>query len=218
MLRIYRSLIRTYSHLIQNSSQFNSSAIDAGFHRAFWHSQHLLDFAVVQSFQVPKNYGFAQVWRKPAERFLQMLAQFGDRCHMVGPSAHRLFFFDLCHHIFHRIRQPISPRTAIMIYQKISRNAGNPGAKRSVDIAVASQRLVNAQENFLREVFRFLPLIREPVAEVKNASRMAAHQFLPRGSVSAQALLDQLGFWLQLSVSLASTAAPGFHSMERKWG
>jgi hypothetical protein len=72
-----------------------------------------------------------------------------------------------------------------MIYQKISRNAGNPGAKRSVNIAVASQRFVNAQENFLREVFSFLPLIREPVAEVENASRVAAHKFLPRGAISA---------------------------------
>jgi hypothetical protein len=102
-----------------------------------------------------------------------------------------------------------------MIYQKISRNARNPGAECSVNIAVASKRFVNAHENFLRKVFSFLPLIGEAVAEVEYAARVASHKFLPCGDVTAQALLDQLSFWFQFSVCLASTVAFGLHLMER---
>jgi hypothetical protein len=102
-----------------------------------------------------------------------------------------------------------------MIYQKISRDACDPGAECSVNIAVASKRFVNAHENFLREVFSLLPLIGEAVAEVENAARVAPHKFLPSGAVTAKALLDQLSFWFQLSVGLESTVAFGLHLMER---
>jgi hypothetical protein len=102
-----------------------------------------------------------------------------------------------------------------MIYQKISRDAGDPGAECSVNIAVASKRFVNAHENFLREVFSLLPLIGEAVAEVVYTARMAPHKFLPSGAVTAKALLDQLSFWFQFSVGLESTVAFGLHLMER---
>ena len=103
-----------------------------------------------------------------------------------------------------------------MIYQKIPRDARNPRSECTVNIPVASQRFIDTHENFLREVFSLLPLIREAVAEVVYAARMASHQLLPRGAVSAEALLDQLSFWFQLSVGLASTVAFRLHLMERK--
>lgn len=105
-----------------------------------------------------------------------------------------------------------------MIYQKISRDARNPRSKRAVDIAVASQRFIYSHENFLRKVFSLLPLIREAVTEVEYAPRVASHKLLPGGAVSAEALLDQLSFWFQLSVGLVSTVALSLHLMKRKWG
>ena len=67
---------------------------------------------------------------------------------------------------------------------------------------VTSQSSINPEENILRQVLGFCSVSREPVANVKDASAVTTHKFLPGRPVALEALLDQLGFLLQRIISL----------------
>src|SRR3977135_3321435 len=69
---------------------------------------------------------------------------------------------------------------------------------------ITSQRAVHPEENILRQVLGFRSVSREPVADVKNASGVPTHKFLPGRPVALEALLDQLGIRLQRIVSLST--------------
>ena len=60
--------------------------------------------------------------------------------------------------------------------------------------AKAAQVLINADEDFLRQIFRFLLSAGESVAEVENPSAIAVNNDFPGGVVSLEALLDQAAF------------------------
>src|SRR6266481_6213737 len=120
-----------------------------------------------------------------------------------------------------------------MIDQQIARHARHPRRKPSVRRSIAPQSPVDPQENVLREVFRLRAIPREPIANVEDAARMAAHKLFPGRSVALEALLDQLGILLQRLISLESwygdmrdyprsisrkpwAAISACHTMERK--
>ena len=67
---------------------------------------------------------------------------------------------------------------------------------------IAPQCAVDPQEHILRQVLGFRAVSGEPVANVKDAARVAAHKFLPGRPVALEALLDQLGILLQRIISL----------------
>jgi hypothetical protein len=67
---------------------------------------------------------------------------------------------------------------------------------------IASQCAVYPEEYILREVLGFRSVSGEPVANVKDAARVATHKFLPGRPVALEALLDQLGILLQRIISL----------------
>jgi hypothetical protein len=67
---------------------------------------------------------------------------------------------------------------------------------------VTCQSPVHTEENILRQVLRFRSVSREPVANVKDASAVTTHKFLPGRPVALEALLDQLGILLQRFISL----------------
>src|SRR3977135_3370063 len=67
---------------------------------------------------------------------------------------------------------------------------------------ITSQRAVHPEENILRQVLGFRAVSREPVADVKNASGVPTHKFLPGRSVALEALLDQLSILLRCIISL----------------
>src|SRR6195256_7080338 len=99
---------------------------------------------------------------------------------------------------------------------------------------IAAQSAVYAEENILRQVLGFRSVSREPVADIKNASGVPTHKFLPGRPVALEALLDQLGILLQRIVSLLTcygarrvcepaalsksrlAVHPGLPTMERK--
>src|SRR6266436_8919645 len=91
-----------------------------------------------------------------------------------------------------------------MIDQQIARHARHPRRKSSVRRSIAPQSPVDPQEYVLREVFRLRAIPREPIANVEDAARMAAHKLFPGRSVALEALLDQLGILLQRLISLES--------------
>ena len=91
-----------------------------------------------------------------------------------------------------------------MIDQQVSRHARHPSRKPSVRRSIAPQSPVDPQENVLREVFRLRAIPGEPIANVEDAARMAAHKLLPGRTVALEALLDQLGILLQRLISLES--------------
>src|SRR5260370_35500339 len=67
---------------------------------------------------------------------------------------------------------------------------------------VKSPSSINPEENILRPVLGFCSVSREPVANVKDASAVTTHKFLPGRPVALEALLDQLGILLQRIISL----------------
>jgi hypothetical protein len=67
---------------------------------------------------------------------------------------------------------------------------------------VTCQSPVHTEENILRQVLGFRSVSREPVANVKDASAVTTHKFLPGRPVALEALLDQLGILLQRFISL----------------
>src|SRR5882757_11492028 len=91
-----------------------------------------------------------------------------------------------------------------MINQQVPRNAGCPGRKSSVRRTVTRQRSVDPKEHILRQVLGFRAIAREPVTDVKDATRMAAHKFLPGRAIALETLLDQLGILLQASSAPSS--------------
>src|SRR5882762_7947399 len=89
-----------------------------------------------------------------------------------------------------------------MVNQQIARHARHPGCESAMGRTITPQSAVHPQENILREVLGFRPVPREPVADVKDASAVATHKFLPGRPVALEALLDQLGILLQRIFSL----------------
>src|SRR5260370_7597300 len=67
---------------------------------------------------------------------------------------------------------------------------------------IACQCPVHSKENMLGQVLGFRSVSREPVANVKDASAVTTHKFLPGRPVALEALLDQLGILLQRIISL----------------
>jgi hypothetical protein len=89
-----------------------------------------------------------------------------------------------------------------MVNQQIARHAGHPRCETAMGGTIASQGAVNPEEDILRQVLGFRSVSGEPVANVKDAARVAAHKFLPGRPVALEALLDQLGILLQRFISL----------------
>ena len=67
---------------------------------------------------------------------------------------------------------------------------------------ITTQSPVYTEENILRQVLGFRSVSREPVANVKDASGVPTHKFLPGRPVALEALLDQLSILLQRIISL----------------
>src|SRR5438445_5584764 len=67
---------------------------------------------------------------------------------------------------------------------------------------ITAQRAVHPEENILRQILGFRTVSRESVTDVKNASGVPTHKFLPGRPVALEALLDQLGILLQRIISL----------------
>jgi hypothetical protein len=89
-----------------------------------------------------------------------------------------------------------------MVNQEIARHAGHPGSESAMGRTITAQRAIDAEENVLRQVLGFRSIAGEPVADVKDAARVATHKFLPGRPVALEALLDQLGILLQRIISL----------------
>src|SRR5712691_11477862 len=68
--------------------------------------------------------------------------------------------------------------------------------------SITSQSPVHPEKHILRQVLGFGSVSREPVADVKDASGVPTHKFLPGRPVALEALLDQLGILLQRIISL----------------
>jgi hypothetical protein len=68
--------------------------------------------------------------------------------------------------------------------------------------AVTRQSAIDPEEHILREILGFRTVAGEPVADVKDAARVATHKFLPGRPVALEALLDKLGILLQRIISL----------------
>ena len=91
-----------------------------------------------------------------------------------------------------------------MVDQQVARHARHPSPKSAVRRTITRQRPVDPQEDILREVLCLCAIPREPIADIEDAARMAAHKLLPGRTVALEALLDQLGILLQRLISLES--------------
>jgi len=67
---------------------------------------------------------------------------------------------------------------------------------------ITAQSTINAKEHILRKILGFRAVAGEPVADVKDAARVATHKFLPGRPIALEALLDKLGILLQRIISL----------------
>ena len=108
-----------------------------------------------------------------------------------------MLFFQLGHGVLDRIRQAVAPRAPVIIHQQVARDAGQPRGECAVGRPVAGQGAIDAQKNFLAEVLGFRGVAGEPVAQVKNAPRVAPHKLLPGRPFAPEASLHQLGVGLQ---------------------
>jgi hypothetical protein len=68
--------------------------------------------------------------------------------------------------------------------------------------SITGQRTINPEEHILRQILGLCAVAGEPIADVKDAARMASHKFLPGRPVALEALLDKLGVLLQRIISL----------------
>src|SRR5580692_11141772 len=89
-----------------------------------------------------------------------------------------------------------------MVNQQVARHASHPSCETAMGRTITRQCAVNPEEDILREVLGFRAVSGKPVANVKDAARMATHKFLPGRPVALEALLDQLGILLQRIFSL----------------
>jgi len=69
---------------------------------------------------------------------------------------------------------------------------------------VASQRLVDPEENILRQIFCLGAITRKAVTDIEDAPIVLTYKFLPGRAISLEALLDQLDVLLQRFISLES--------------
>jgi hypothetical protein len=91
-----------------------------------------------------------------------------------------------------------------MINQEIAGHTGHPSGEGALRKAVTGQGAVYAQKDLLRKILGFRAIAREPVTDIVNSARMAAHKLLPGRAIALEALLDQLGVLLQRFISLKS--------------
>jgi hypothetical protein len=89
-----------------------------------------------------------------------------------------------------------------MVNQQIARHAGHPCSETAMGRPITGQCTIDAEENILRQVLGFRAIAGEPVADVKDAARVATHKFLPGRPDALEALLDKLGILLQRIISL----------------
>src|SRR6266404_4261876 len=222
-----------HSHLLQNARQLNTPAVNPRFYRAFGYRQYPLYLTVFQLLQVPQNHCLPQFRRKLGQRRLHLPTKLSQQRQLVGPPRRGFLVFDRRHRIVQRICHPVSLSGTVMIDQQVSRHARHPSRKPAVRRTVAPQRPVNPQKDVLREVLRVRAIPREPIANIEDAARMAAHKLFPGRTVALEALLDQLGILLQRLISLESwygdmrdhprsisrkpwAAISACHTMERK--
>jgi len=163
-----------------------------------------LYLTIFQLLQVPEDHRFAQFRRKLSEPHLNLAAQFPQERQLIGATRRRLLVFNHGHRVIERVGDAISSGSTVMVDQQIARHAGHPCNKSAVGRTVAGQRAVYPEENLLRQILGFRAITREPVANVKDTPRVAAHKFLPGRAVALEALLDQLGILLQRLISLGS--------------
>src|SRR5260370_27849366 len=195
---------RAYSHLLQNPCQFDAPAIDSRFHGSFGHGQHLLNLSILQLLQVAQDDRFTQLRRKPCERRLYLAAQFPKKRLLIGPAPHGFLVFHQRHFVVQRIGDAVPLGSTVMVNQEIARHTGHPCSEPAMGGSVRAQSPVDPEEDVLRQVLGFGAIACEPVADVKDAARMATHKFLPGRPVALEALLDQLGVLLQRIISLCT--------------
>src|SRR5579859_7177341 len=190
--------------MLQDPRQLNSSAVDSRLHCALWHRQNRLNLRILQLLQIPQNHCFPQFRRKPRQRALHLRAQFAQQRQLVRPPPRCFLVFHDRHFVIQRVRDAITFCPPVMINQQVSCDARRPGRKSPVRRAVTSQRSVYPEEHILRQVLGFRAVAREPVTDVVDAARMAAHKFLPGRAIALETLLDQLSILLQASSAPSS--------------
>ena len=89
--------------------------------------------------------------------------------------------------VFDGIRDPLLTCSAIVIDQKVTRDPRQPGAETAFGAAKGLDRLENTQENFLRQILRFLRAVRKTEAEAVHLPRVLADELLPGGFIATQA-------------------------------
>jgi hypothetical protein len=89
-----------------------------------------------------------------------------------------------------------------MVNEQIARHTGQPCGETAMSGSITAQSTIDPEEHILRKILGLRAVASEPIADVKDAARMAAHKFLPGRPVALEALLDKLGILLQRIVSL----------------
>jgi hypothetical protein len=167
-----------------------------------------LNLAVFKLLQVAKDDGFAKFGRKPRQRGLHLRTEFAEENLLVGPARGRLLIFDHRHCVIQRVRDAVALGAPVMVDKKVASHASHPSGKAAVRRSVTAQSLVNPDEDILRQILGFGAIAGEPVADVEDSARVLAHKLLPGGTISLEALLDQLGILLQRKISLESARLP----------
>jgi hypothetical protein len=121
---------------------------------------------------------------------------------LIRAAGDRLFVLDHRHGIVQGIGDAIPLGSTVMVNQQIARHTGHPCSETAMSRPITGQSPVNSEEHILRKVLGFRAVASEPVANVKNAARVATHKFLPGRPVALEALLDKLGILLQRIISL----------------
>ncbi len=147
------------------------------------------------------------------EPCVELIAQLGQPVRQPHRRVPRDACFDLHlrRGVVHGIGQPLAPGTAVVIDQQVSGNLGQPGRKRSLFGLIAPGiGAVNAQKNFLAEIFGRRRVPSEAVTQVVYAPRVALHQGShAEFSVAPQARLNQLGVELQYDPASLTPSLPG---------
>src|SRR4051812_42446359 len=99
--------------------------------------------------------------------------------------------------MFDRVRDPVLPRPAIVVDQKVTGEPGQPGGKGSLGRAETLQRAKYPKEDFLGEILRLPVSAYKPIANAIHSSRVHANQFIPACGVTAQAAFYQTDIRIQ---------------------
>jgi hypothetical protein len=133
---------------------------------------------------------------------LYLAAQLTQKRLFIRASSHRLFVLNNRHSVVEGIGDPVPLRSTVMVNQQIARHTGHPCGETAMSRPITGQGTVHPEEDILREVLGFRAIAGEPVADVKDAARVATHKFLPGRPDALEALLDKLGILLQRIISL----------------